>query len=182
MQHGMRGGAPHKRRDKKKLSEFSDIIYIKPNEIRFFETEGKLLGAKYKEYDGRVNILRMFPMNKKDEYLSVRDDDYNELGIIENLKEFSDEQIKLINFELDRRYFSPEIIKVDDIKEEFGNMFWVCETSAGKRSFTVGDFSNNIISKRNGEIILIDTDGNRYTINDPKALGAKVMKHLDIWI
>ena len=178
----MHGGAPHKRREKKKLTEFSDIVYINPDEISFFDTEGGLTGAQYKEYTGRVNIVRIFPMSLKNEYLSVRDDDYNEIGIIKNLDDFSDEQKKMIAVEIERRYFAPEITKVHDVKEEFGNMFWICETSAGERSFTVRDLSNNLIHMSNGGIIIVDTDGNRYTSENPHALGAKTMKYLDIWI
>lgn len=182
MKPEMRGGAGHKRREKKKLTEFSDIVYIKADEIRFFETEGGLTGAEYKDYNGRVNIVRIFPMSKKSEYLSVRDDDYGELGIIETLDGFSEEQKKIIDAELARRYFAPEITSVYDVKEEFGNMFWTCETSAGKRSFTVRDLANNIINDGNGGIIIVDTDGNRYTSENPRALGAKTMRYLDIWI
>lgn len=178
----MRGAAPHKKRMKKKLTEFSDIVYIKADDIEFFNTDGGLLGARYKEYSGRVNIVRIFPMSRKSEYLSVRDDDYCELGIIEKLDGFSEEQISLIDSELARRYFAPDITAVYDVKEEFGNMFWVCETEAGKRSFTVRDLSNNIINTPDGGIILIDTDGNRYTAKQPRKLGAKAMKYLDIWL
>lgn len=176
------GGPPHRRREKKKLTEFSDIIYIKPEEISFFVTEGNLTGAKYKDYNGRINIVRIFPLNLKNEFLSVQDDDANELGIIKNLDDFSYEQKCMINEELDRRYFAPEITKVIDVKEEFGNMFWTCETSSGKRSFTLRDLSNNLIHAANGGIILVDTDGNRYTSKNPAELANKAMKHLDIWL
>ncbi len=179
---GMHGGPPPRRREKKKLTEFSDIVYINPDEISFFDTEGGLTGACYKEYNGRINIVRIFPMSLKNEYLSIRDDDYNELGIIKNLDEFSDEQKKMITAEIERRYFAPEITKVIDVKEEFGNMYWNCETSAGERSFTVRDLSNNILHMSNGGIIIVDTDGNRYTSKNPYSLGAKALKYIDVWI
>lgn len=179
---GPMGGPPHRHRERKKLTEFSDIVYISPDEITFFTTEGALTGAEYKDYKGRINIVRIFPLNLKNEFLSVQDDDGNELGIIKSLDDFSYEQKCMINEELDRRYFAPEITKVIDVKEEFGNMFWTCETSSGKRSFTVRDLANNLIHSSNGGIILVDTDGNRYTAKNPTALGGKAMKHLDIWL
>lgn len=159
-----------------------DLIYICADEIKFFRTDGKLLGAEYGSYNGRVNVVRTFPMSVKNEYLSVRDNEFNELGIIRNLDNFDKEQCDLVYEELKRRYFAPEIIEVYEVKEEFGRITWNCKTDAGKREFVMRDPANNLIRKGDGGIVLIDLDGNRYTIKNPYALGKKTTRTLEIWL
>ena len=44
-----------------------DLIYINANEITFFKTPGKLLGAEYGKYSGRVNVVRTLPISDKNE-------------------------------------------------------------------------------------------------------------------
>lgn len=164
------------------LKEFSDAVYLKADDLEFYETEGGLLGVKYKNYNDRVNILRIFPLTKLEKYISVRDKEFEELGIIEDLNTLSEKQRQVVNTELDKRYFMPVITSVSDIKEDFGNLFWVCETTSGPRSFTVRDLSYNLIFMSDGAIVLVDTDGNRYKIEDVYKLGAKAVRYLDIWI
>lgn len=159
-----------------------DLIYINANEITFFKTPGKLLGAEYGKYSGRVNVVRTFPISDKNEYLSVRDSSYKELGIIKDLGMFGKDQRALVEEELRRRYFAPEITKVYDANEEFGRILWDCMTSAGKREFVMRDPANNLLRSNDGGVILIDIDGNRYAIRDPRAMGKKAMRILEIWL
>lgn len=169
-------------RKKMNISEITDIIYLSENDIEFFETEGDLLGGKFKEYSGRVNIYRTFPISMEEQYLSVRDADLKELGIIKDLKEFSEVQAQLVRKELARRYFTPKITKVIDAKQEFGNFFWHVETTAGERKFSMRDLANNIIHTKDRGIILIDLDGSRYALENPRKNAGKAMKFLDIWL
>lgn len=159
-----------------------DIIYITADKINFFKTSGNLLGAEYENYNGRVNIVRMFPVSDRNEYLSVRDSGFKELGVIKDLKEFSEEQRGLISEELKRRYFAPEITEVYDVKEEFGRILWKCKTSSGEREFVMRDPANNLLHSSDGGILLIDMDGNRYTIKDPRSMGKKTVRVLEIWL
>lgn len=165
-----------------KSSALTDIFYIRPQDITFWQTKGNLLAAKSKTYEGRVNLLRIFPLTYAFQYLSVKDDDFNELGVIEDARIFSPEQFALIEEELSKRYFVPSITKVNDVREEFGNYFWECETTSGNRSFTVRDLANNLLKTKDGGLILIDTDGNRYGVKELKQLGTKAARLLDIWL
>lgn len=164
------------------VSMTDDLIYINSDEIKFFKTEGRLTGAEYGDYNGRVHIVRAFPISAENEYLSVRDSEFKELGIIRNLDAFDKEQSEIIYEELNRRYFAPEIIEVYDVKEEFGRITWNCRTDAGEREFVMRDPANNLIRRGDGGIVLIDIDGNRYTIKNLYALGKKTMRILEIWL
>ena len=165
------------------------IEYLNPGEISFRLTETGLISANYKGEDiGRVAVLRMFPFEYETEYLCVRSENYmrrdkeNEIGIIRYLSDFSYEQQKIVESELNKRYFVPEIVKVNEVKEEFGHTMWKTVTSAGEREFSVTDMSSNVINLGNNKIMLIDVYGNRYYIPDITKTDDKTLKILEIWI
>lgn len=165
------------------------IEYITPAELSFQQNDSKLITAKVNGEDrGRVAVLRMFPFEYEEEYLCVRCENYSradkeaEIGIIRKLSDFSPEQVKIVRDELQKRYFIPEILKVNEVKEEFGHTMWETETSAGAREFTVTDMSSNVLNLGNGRIILVDVYGNRYCIPDIIKADDKTMKILEIWI
>lgn len=175
-----------------KRHEFRDaasVRYLTKDNIEFYETKGELLGAKVDGKDiGRVDVLRLFPLHMKDKFLSVRRqaetnrDRNTEVGIIEDMAPFSEEQKEMLGKDLDKRYFVPEILKVISVKEEFGHTYWETQTSAGERSFTTFDMNSSLIKTGENSVILIDVDGSRYQISDIKKAGDKALKILDIWM
>lgn len=174
---------------KNDFKEAANIRYLTSEDIKFYETEGGLLGALLDGEDvGRCDILRLFPLHEKERFLSVRRqaqshrDRSTELGIIEVLDSFSEKEKALIQHELDKRYFVPEIIKVKNAKEEFGHTYWEVETNAGERSFTTFDMSSSLVRIDANSVMLIDVDGSRYLIPDLKKADDKAMKMLDIWL
>lgn len=171
------------------LKNAADVRYLTNKDIKFYETKGKLLGAVLDGKDeGRVDVLRLFPINEPTRYLSVRRraenhrDKNTEIGIIASLKGFSDEETKLVAHELEKRYFVPKITKVKSAREEFGHTYWETETTAGDRNFTTFDMSSSLIRISGNSVMLIDVDGSRYLIPDLKNADDKAMKILDIWL
>lgn len=165
------------------------LNYIMPDEITFYKSDGGLLMAKYKNVDmGRVAVLRMFPLQYSEEYLCVRQENYeridkdNEIGIIRTLADFSGEQTALVRAELERRYFVPDIVSVTDISEEVGHILWKVITTKGEREFTLTDMSSNILNLGGGRILLTDVYGNRYRIPNITKLDDKTMQVIEIWI
>jgi hypothetical protein len=167
----------------------AEIRYLTGDDIEFYETEGKLLGAKADGRDlGRVDVLWLFPIHQKDKFLSVRRrsehprDRETEIGIIEDLTKLRPEQRSLIEKELEKRYFVPKILKVTNVKEEFGHTYWESVTSAGARNFTTFDLGSSIIRTGEYSLILIDVDSDRYEIEDVRKIGEKALRVLDIWL
>ena len=172
-----------------KMKNYADINYLSPKDCEFYATEGGLLGLKVKGEDlGRVALVRMFPLRNKENFISVRreirdrNDSRVEYGVIESLSEFSGNQRELIDRELERRYFVPEITRVVKVKEEYGHTYWETETSAGNRNFTVFDLNSNLLNMGNNRVLLIDVDGNRYIIPDITKIIEKAKRLLEIWI
>lgn len=167
----------------------ASVRYLTCGDIKFYETAGGLLGAEADGKDmGRVDVLLLFPLHEKERFLSVRRqaeksrDRNTEIGIIEDLAPFSEEQKALVRADLKKRYFVPEITKVISVKEEFGHTYWDVETSAGKRSFTTFDMSASLVKADGESVILIDVDGSRYCFPDVKKAGDKALRVLDIWL
>lgn len=165
------------------------LNFLNAEDLRFHISEGDLLMLSYKGEEAvRVAVLRMFPFQFEDEYISVRKEDYSrldkerEIGIIRHLDDLDATQAQILREELKKRYFVPEIIEVEEAKDEIGHTSWKVVTSAGKREFTVTDMNVNVKKLPDGKIMLTDVYGNRYSISDLSRLGDKVMKILEIWI
>lgn len=172
-----------------KFKNYADINYLNPSECEFYETAGGLLGLKNKGEDlGRVALVRMFPLHKPNEFISVRreirdrSDSRCEYGVIEDLAPFEQKQRELIEAELSRRYFVPEITRVVKVKEEYGHSYWETETTAGNRSFTVFDLNSNLLNMGNNRVMIIDVDSNRYIFPDVRKAGDKALRLLEIWL
>lgn len=168
--------------DAKPSIEFADIPVVDAANATFYRTEGGFLGMRRGDYDGRVVLLRAFPLTMAQQFISVRDREFEELGIILDIGQFLESQRVLLEEELDRRYFVPRITGVKSVKEEFGYQYWDVETTAGPREFTMNDLSSNLIPLKEKQVLLLDIDGNRYLIPDLTRLEAKALKFIDIWL
>jgi len=150
------------------LKEYVEIRYLRPAECRFERGRGGFLsleldsGEKYE----RVNLHRAFPLSDCDSYISVRDSESKEIGIIESLREFDEATRRLITEELDRRYFAPVITSIRSIEEEFGYSYWDVMTDAGPRRFTVRRGHGSLLQIGDARVLVVDVDGNRYEIED----------------
>ena len=177
--------------NKSALSEIVDIIYISA-ENSLFEMKNNFLtlkirvpdeakGTEEKEYD-RVFLHRAFPFEDKFRYISVNDKDGKEIALIKSLDDIKEDQRKYITDELDRKYYSPTIIKIISMKERFGFSYWKVLTDTGERTFTIQDTYRNIHKINISHIFLTDVDGNRYDIPDIEALDRKSYKKIELYM
>lgn len=162
------------------LSEFVDIEYLDPKTAQFRRTPGGFLqlevnGVTYP----RVTLYRTFPFTHKEEYISVRDMEGNEIGLIRSFKEFPSETVAAFREELDRRYFAPVVTKIKSMKEEFGYAYWEVDTDSGPRRFTVRDMQQSLLLLSPEHVLIIDIDGNRFDIPDYTALDPASRKIID---
>lgn len=162
-------------------SEYAEVRYLKSDDIEFKETTGGFLSLKLKDgsFYPRVNLYRAFPLSKPKEFISVRDVEDKEIGIIRHLKDLDSKTVKLIKKDLDRRYFSPTVIMIESLKDEYGHVYMDIETDSGPRQITVPIGSSNFVKLKNNHIILIDVDGNRYEIKDYLKLDKKSIRLLE---
>lgn len=158
-----------------------EMIYIKPDTYTFYETEGGFLGLKSEEKDyGRVSVLRAFPLSYETLYLSIRDSEQKEIGMIRDIIEYEGEERRFIEEELERRYFLPTIQVIHQVRQEFGYYHWIVETDRGEKTFISRKDSSQVIQLPNGRVIVLDVDGNRYEIKDYKTLDTKSFKQIEL--
>lgn len=136
-------------------------------------------GGEQPERYERVSAFRAFPLSAADRYISLRDRDGDEIGIVESLDELTAGQAAILRDELDRRYFTPSIERVESLKEEFGYSYWTVETDAGRRRFTVQSGKNNVTLVGEGRLVIVDVDGNRFEVADYARLDRSVLRTLE---
>ena len=176
------------------LFKHRESITMTPENSWFSLSAGGLISLKIinaegnEEFFERVVIRRSFPVTAPDEFLSVREPDSRikgrgaEIGMIRNVNIFDKDTVKLINDELEVRYFTPEIKKITSAKEKFGYTYWEAETTAGNASIVLNNpFSNNRVLE-DMRIFISDMDGNCFVIPDPSKLDKLSYKYIEIYI
>jgi hypothetical protein len=147
-----------------------ELHYLEPLTIRFERTGAQLhldLGSiAYRN----VVLTCAFPLSLPLYFLSVRDADNNEIGMIKDASELDTENQRIITEALERRYLMPIIQRVLRVKERFGTLDWKVMTDRGPRAFTTRDLRENVVHPTPERTLLTDVDGNRYDVRDIYAL------------
>ena len=174
--HGDKSSAAKERNSKTRM--------LQAGELQFAATAGGFLSLTVSsggnpEHYPRINAFRAFPLSAADRFISLRDLDGNEIGILESLADLVSAQAALLRAELERRYFTPVIQGVRSLKEEFGYSYWLVDTDAGQRRFTVQSGKNNVTVVDERRLLIVDVDGNRFTVPDYTRLERGVLRTLE---
>jgi len=167
-----------------KVEELFNIKVLTPQNTEFAKTQGGFLSLKFqdKEYP-RVAIYRVFPFSEPNRYLSVRDvtPKAEEIGLIDELDIWPEDIRENILEQLEMRYFTPVIRKINDIKEEYGFAYWRVETDRGDMNFTTTIW-NPIVRITEKRLLISDLDSNRFEILDFYGLTKKEQKMIDLFL
>jgi len=176
------------------LDDVKPSVPLDGKNARFERSKGGLISLYLTEEDGsesyyeRVVIMRAFPVTNPNEFLSVREPDSKkagrgrEIGMIRYISDFDEQTQRLLNEELDRRYFSPTVEKIYAVKEKFGYYYWDVLTSAGHITFILNNPFKNIRMLEDGRLFISDIDGNSFEIPDPYKLDSQSRKKIDIYL
>ena len=169
-----------------------ESVDITPENAKFYRSGGGLVSVEMKygadtEVCERVSLIRAFPISNPDEYISVREPasargDGREIGMIRDIHVFDADTVALLTEELDRRYFTPEIIKIMSVKDKFGYLYFDSVTSAGKISFTMTNPYSNFRKLENGSVLITDIDGNCFRISDLDKLDRGSYKKIEVYV
>lgn len=159
------------------------VFELTPQNAVFEETKGHMLNVKVEDkLFERVQIHSSFPHTAPTKFISVRTDENKEVGLIEDIDVFPDDQKVLLNKQIKLRYFAPDITRIISVKDEFGYTYWAVETTSGECRFTVRNSGGNIIHPTGNKYLITDVDGNRFVIPDITKLSPKEYKMIDIYI
>ena len=170
---------------KKESEELLEMRFLTKENAVFSRTDGGFVALKFgeKEYS-RIGVYLTFPLTEPEEYISIRESDEKakEIGIIEKLSELDKDQQEMIREQIKLRYFMPTIVKVLDIKDEYGYAYWNVTTSFGACRFTTRMSGDAVIFLGESRLMVTDIDGNRYEIPDFYKLSVGERKKLDLFI
>jgi uncharacterized protein DUF1854 len=123
----------------------------------------------------RVRILACFPWTSAMNYISLRDDEDNEIALIKSLYSLDDESRKVVKSALTETGFIMEIIEIHSITDDFEIRNWKVDTAQGARTFQteLGEWPRVM---PNGELLIKDVAGDLYMISDPGILDKKSRK------
>lgn len=140
------------------------------------------INGEEKVYD-RVFLHRAFPHELLWEYISVTGDDNKEVGLIYNVDDFGTEDVELLKTEINRKYYSPVIAEIQSVKERYGFSYWKVRVCDGRvLNFTMQDTFGKIIRIGDDSAILVDVDGNRYTIKSILELDKKSYRKIELYL
>lgn len=163
-----------------RMPEFQDddafrLRFLDPAEVKFFRAGDALrLTIEGDRSCLRIVPIYSFPLSLRDQYISLRDMEGNELGMIRDLGELDRDARKLLQEELRRRYFTPVIHKIKSIRDRFSMVEWEVETDRGPKKFLTRSLHDSLKETGDG-FIVTDMENNRYEIRadshlDPRSV------------
>lgn len=154
------------------ISLAEDIRYL-PSTVSFRHTEGGVLELK-EMYNviSEVSIYRAFPFSHAECYLSVRDRDGKEIGIVQELQQLDMSSQAAIQLELKRRYFIPKVNSIVSIHEKNNVWKWEVMTDRGPMRLVLETLHEHVQPSPDGGMILIDSFGRRCIVPPASELDA----------
>jgi len=123
----------------------------------------------------RVKLRRTFPLSDEGRMISVRDasdGDEKEVWCITDTALLDAASRQAAEAELRVRYFVPRILRVLELEELFGFLYFTVETDRGRRSFVVKDASTGFTRMGVDGVLVLDAEECRYVIPSVRALDA----------
>ena len=94
----------------------------------------------------------------------------------------SEETRKILEKQLNLRYFTPIIEKIYSIKDEYGYAYFHVLTDKGECKFSINMGSNAVTKLSDTRLIIQDVDENRFEIRDVEKLTQKEKRMLDLFL
>ena len=148
------------------LEEMSELKYVSGSQVKLSRRADSLfldclIGD---ETITDIHLVRAFPLSKPFEMISIRNSENKEFGIIEAIEALEPESMQLAKDELDRRYFTPAITKINSLKNEASMWRFDVETTRGHSDFFVRNWRDNAHELTSGRWQITSVDGGRYEI------------------
>ena len=149
---------------------YQDFL-LDPARMRFSRSERRslILTLNGEEYTD-LKVRRAFPLEEAARYVGVFAANGDEIGLIEDPQQLDADSRQALFDELDKVYFHPVITAFNSLDEEFGVLRGEIETTSGRRQLEIRGYRTNVRVLSRGRAVVEDVDGNRYLIEDWRAL------------
>ena len=118
----------------------------------------------------RLEPRRLFPVSNADQYVTLLDTEGVEQGLIRSVKDLDADSRNVILESLEDYYLVPEIVRIVNVIEKYGTLHWIVDTDRGRKEFDIRNRNSDIRIRPDGRVRVRDSDDNRYTIQDWRAL------------
>lgn len=148
-----------------------EVSCLSPDAIKIYIDEFDDLTL---ENDGQTHqqltVHRAFPLNAPDRFVVLKNQEGEEIGIVEDLNALDANSRQAMDIALEQTYFMPCITRVNSIVSNFHIPTWDVETNHGPRVFELPSTRRDLRVLEGGRILMRDADGNLYEIPDFRKL------------
>lgn len=131
-------------------------------------TDGRLWATRGGE-SRAVWVQRCFPWSEPGRYVSLRDDDENEVALVPDPAELDRESRAALEAALSAAGFVFELTAVEELEEEVEIRHWRVVTSQGERRFQTR-LDDWPLELPGGGLLIRDVAGDLYRLGDPGSL------------
>ena len=128
-----------------------------------------------------VTLTPLFPISEPGRWISVTGSDGKELVCIENPPDYPLELQTLLREELAFRDFVPRISRVLHVSGNSEPCEWHVQTNHGETKFVLKN-EEDIRRLSPYEVMIIDSNGGRYRIDDTRLLDQKSRRHIEWYV
>ena len=114
-------------------------------------------------------VARCFPWSLPDQFISVRDNDGNEVHLFASLEGVVAASRRLLLAELAAQEFIPRIQRVHDIDDTFDILIWKVDTDRGRMEFQVR-YDEDVRPLGENRVVIKDHKGMLFEIPNLEAL------------
>jgi hypothetical protein len=126
-----------------------------------------------------VQLVRCFPWSHPKRYISLRDAEGKELGLVDDPAALDPASRALLDSELGETGMTFAITAITEIRKELELRCWTVETRQGPRSFQT-ELDEWPQSLPDGRTLIRDVCGDLYTVDDLEALDPQSRER--IWV
>ena len=134
------------------------------------EYEDLVVAIADEEAPRPVRPMRAFPLSHRDRYIVLRDEERNEVGVIEDLAALEPDSREAVRDCLERTYVIPQIVKIHTIEIRKQIPTWEVDTDRGPRTIEMRSTRRDLHVMASGQVIVRDADGNQFEVADRRAL------------
>ncbi|HVT12697.1 MAG TPA: DUF1854 domain-containing protein [Fimbriimonadaceae bacterium] len=143
------------------------VTYLSASQIRLIAVPGAVHPRVEIVGDRCVmaaQFRRVFPLTHPDKFISIQDLADEEVGVLESLEGLPEDQKAMILEGLDRRYFTPVVKKIDDLRQDAGMWKFDVQTQRGATEFYVRNWRDSAHEVSPGRWQIQSVDGLRFEI------------------
>jgi len=143
----------------------NDLRLLDPKKVRLrADSFGRLhLELGIEERWGPVRALRSLPLTQPDRFISLQDEEGEEIGLLPDATALDAESRRALTRELEQYYLKARVRAIRRVEARNGVITWELDTDLGPRTVHVRD-RQNIRSLADGRTILTDIYEAKYEV------------------